>query len=193
MMRIASACYRLVAAAVLLTACSSSLAAADPGPGAAGIDFLRQVRPILVDKCFACHGSDAEHRKGELRLDLRDSAIAGGESGLAAITPGKPDESELIRRIDVRGGRANAPRHRQKTPDRPGAADAAAVDRRRGRISNALGIHGAGSTRGAGKRRAAVAAQRFGQVCAGSSEGRRAGPVARGRPGEDCCGGCRST
>jgi hypothetical protein len=101
-MKIAFDSCRLTVAAMLVIGWSS-VAAADPAPGAARVDFQRQVRPILVDKCFACHGTDAEHRKAELRLDLRDSAIAGGESGLAAITPGKPDESELIRRIDIEG------------------------------------------------------------------------------------------
>ncbi len=102
-MRIDSVCFRLPAAAVLLAAGLSGVAAADPPPSTARVDFQRQVRPILVDKCFACHGGDAEHREAGLRLDLRDAAIAGGESGLPAITPGKPEQSELVRRIDVEG------------------------------------------------------------------------------------------
>ncbi len=77
--------------------------AAETAPAAATIDFQRQVRPILVDRCFACHGSDEEHREAGLRLDLREAALAGGESGRAAITPGKPEESELVRRIDAEG------------------------------------------------------------------------------------------
>jgi hypothetical protein len=56
--------------------------------------FNRDVRPILSENCFLCHGPDANHRKGKLRLDLRDEAIAKG-----AIVPGKPAESELIKRI----------------------------------------------------------------------------------------------
>ena len=63
------------------------------------VDFQRQVRPILAAKCFACHGRDAEHREGGLRLDEREAALKGGESGTAAIVPGKSDESELVRRI----------------------------------------------------------------------------------------------
>lgn len=63
------------------------------------VDFLREIRPILADKCFACHGSDVEHREGGLRLDQRDVALKGGDSGEPAIVPGKPVESELLRRI----------------------------------------------------------------------------------------------
>jgi mono/diheme cytochrome c family protein len=52
------------------------------------------IRSILADNCFACHGSDSEARQADLRLDQRDAAIEFG-----AITAGKPDESELIARI----------------------------------------------------------------------------------------------
>jgi mono/diheme cytochrome c family protein len=61
------------------------------------IRFNRDIRPILSDNCFACHGP-AEERGGELRLDARDDAIED-RGGYAAIVPGKPDESEILRRI----------------------------------------------------------------------------------------------
>jgi len=64
------------------------------------IRFGRDVLPILSDRCFHCHGPDEGQRKADLRLDLRDSAIAQHE-GTAAIVPGKPDESELIARISA--------------------------------------------------------------------------------------------
>jgi hypothetical protein len=60
----------------------------------ADIDFNRDVRPILSDKCFACHGPDAKHRKADLRLDVEKDAKAAG-----AIAPGKPGESSLVERI----------------------------------------------------------------------------------------------
>jgi len=63
------------------------------------IVFNRDVRPILSDKCFHCHGFDEKNRKGELRLDLRDQALKPAESGSAAIVPGKPDQSELLARV----------------------------------------------------------------------------------------------
>src|SRR5207248_6554780 len=61
---------------------------------AAEVDFNRDVRPILADKCFACHGPDAKHRKADLRLDVEKAAR---ESGV--IVPGKPAESTLVERI----------------------------------------------------------------------------------------------
>ena len=67
--------------------------------GADDVDFSRDVRPILSKHCFKCHGPDDKARKAKLRLDDRDTALRGGESGEKAIVPGKPDESELIRRI----------------------------------------------------------------------------------------------
>jgi hypothetical protein len=65
------------------------------GPAsAAPIEYNRDVRPILSENCFACHGPDSAARKAGLRLDRRDDAVKAG-----AITPGKPDESEMIERI----------------------------------------------------------------------------------------------
>ncbi|HEX8916033.1 MAG TPA: PSD1 and planctomycete cytochrome C domain-containing protein [Humisphaera sp.] len=84
------------------TLCAVGLAkpqAAQGTPPAAPLDFNRDVRPILSDNCFACHGPDPEKRKGKLRLDDRAAALAPAEGGHAAIVPGKPDESELVKRI----------------------------------------------------------------------------------------------
>ncbi|MFY7817184.1 MAG: DUF1553 domain-containing protein [Akkermansiaceae bacterium] len=61
--------------------------------------FNRDVRPILSQNCFACHGFDAKKREADLRLDDRESAIGKAESGKAAIVPGKLEESELWHRI----------------------------------------------------------------------------------------------
>jgi mono/diheme cytochrome c family protein len=65
-----------------------------PSARAAGPEYNRDVRPILAENCFACHGPDSAARKAKLRLDRRDEAIKAG-----AIAPGKPDESEALRRV----------------------------------------------------------------------------------------------
>ena len=66
---------------------------------AAGPDFDREVRPILVEHCGHCHGADEKTRQGSLRLDVREAALAGGDSGQPAIVPGKPAASEVVARI----------------------------------------------------------------------------------------------
>lgn len=63
------------------------------------VQFNRDLRPILSDTCFHCHGPDKSSRKGGLRLDIREMALGEGKSGELAIVPGKPMESEIIRRI----------------------------------------------------------------------------------------------
>src|SRR5262249_57292137 len=68
-------------------------------PSARKVDFNFQVRPILSDKCFKCHGPDTGNRKAGLRLDTKDGAFGESESGAVAGVPGRLDESELYRRI----------------------------------------------------------------------------------------------
>jgi hypothetical protein len=58
------------------------------------ISYNRDIRPILSDKCFHCHGPDATRREGKLRLDIREEAIKA-----KAFTPGDPESSELVIRI----------------------------------------------------------------------------------------------
>ncbi|HEX2747417.1 MAG TPA: DUF1549 domain-containing protein, partial [Verrucomicrobiales bacterium] len=67
--------------------------------GAEGLSFNRDIRPILSDKCFACHGMDAKKREAKLRLDLPDAAFAQNKEGKSAIVPGKPAESLAWQRI----------------------------------------------------------------------------------------------
>lgn len=63
------------------------------------IDFNRVIRPILSNRCLACHGPDDGKREAGLRFDERVSATSVLQSGQAAITPGQPETSEMIRRI----------------------------------------------------------------------------------------------
>ncbi len=63
-------------------------------PVPAKIEFNRDVRPILSDNCFFCHGPDVKHREADLRLDLREAALKS-----KALVPGQPQESRLIERI----------------------------------------------------------------------------------------------
>ena len=84
----------LLVAVVVVTGVHSSPAADPPAP-----DFNRDVRSILAAHCFKCHGPDAANRQGDLRLDVREAALAKTESGTHAIVPGNLQASELIRRI----------------------------------------------------------------------------------------------
>ena len=63
------------------------------------VDYNYHIRPILSNNCYACHGPDVSTREADLRLDQFDSATASLENGDRAIVPGKPNNSQLIRRI----------------------------------------------------------------------------------------------
>jgi hypothetical protein len=75
-----------------------SFAAVLPGVAAAPVDFDREVRPILSDKCYHCHGPDESGRKAKLRFDTREGAFRE-RHGTSVILPGRSAESELIFRI----------------------------------------------------------------------------------------------
>ena len=63
------------------------------------LQFNRDVRPILSNHCFTCHGPDSATREAGLRLDLRDAAIATGDSGARGIVPGDVNASAIIQRV----------------------------------------------------------------------------------------------
>ena len=73
----------------------AGLAAPSPVRADGGLVYNRDVRPILAENCFACHGPDSAARKADLRLDRREDAVEMG-----AVEPGKPDESSLVARIE---------------------------------------------------------------------------------------------
>ncbi len=78
---------------VLITAASFAQVTAAP------VDFNRQVKPILAENCFKCHGFDEASREGGLRLDVKESAMRPAKSGDTAIVPGRPDRSMLLTRV----------------------------------------------------------------------------------------------
>ncbi len=79
-------------ACIVIVVCAALPVSADP------LDFERDVRPILSENCFQCHGPDAAARKAKLRLDGREHATAD-LGGYAAIIPGDAAASELVKRI----------------------------------------------------------------------------------------------
>ncbi len=69
---------------------------------AAPVRYNRDIRPVLSDNCFACHGPDKGNRKAGLRLEVREEAIKPAGSGETALVPGTPEKSALIARIESR-------------------------------------------------------------------------------------------
>ena len=82
----------------MLSSLAQAIAADAPG-GPATVDYNRDIRPILLNHCYACHGPDEGKRQGGLRLDRQEDALKELESGAFAIVPGKCDQSSLIARI----------------------------------------------------------------------------------------------
>ncbi len=73
-----------------------------------GVSFDRDIRPIMSDTCFRCHGPDASSRMANMRLDLREEALKPKRNG-TPIVPGNPEASEIIQRIYAKNGRVMPP------------------------------------------------------------------------------------
>ncbi|MFO0845936.1 MAG: DUF1553 domain-containing protein [Gemmataceae bacterium] len=92
---------RTAALTLLVTLSSAVALSAKEAPGPT---YNRDIRPILAENCFACHGPDKAARKGDLRLDIREEVIKSG-----AIVPGKPAESSFIERLETTNARQLMP------------------------------------------------------------------------------------
>ena len=82
---------------------------------AAPVSFNRDIRPIMSDTCFRCHGPDKSSRMANLRLDLREEATKPLRNGRTPIVPGDADRSEIVTRIFATGGRTMPPEFAHKT------------------------------------------------------------------------------
>ena len=80
---------------IVLTAASTPSAPGQAAPAATPVSFNRDIRPILANNCFACHGPDEKHRETKFHFDTEDGAFA--KSGV--IVPGKSADSLLVQRI----------------------------------------------------------------------------------------------
>src|SRR5439155_1836440 len=78
---------------------ATAAAPAYPSASSAKVDFNREIRPILSENCFKCHGQDDGARKSKLRFDLREAALKPAKSDKIAIVPGAPEKSELMVRV----------------------------------------------------------------------------------------------
>jgi hypothetical protein len=94
--------------AILLTALVSVRSLCAKTDGGKSIDFARDVRPILADNCFHCHGPDDAERQAELRLDLWEST-ADVRGAAEVVTANKPDDSELIARVSSKDADVRMP------------------------------------------------------------------------------------
>ena len=110
----AGACVAGVAIAAVVSGSHTALTGTD---GAGAELFVTQIKPILSNRCFKCHGPDDASREADLRFDLRDGAVG------SVIVPGDADASEMIRRIT-----SDDPDVVMPPPETGAPLDAAAID-----------------------------------------------------------------
>ncbi|MEX2264755.1 MAG: PSD1 and planctomycete cytochrome C domain-containing protein [Bryobacteraceae bacterium] len=80
----------------------------------AQVSFNRDIRPIMSDTCFRCHGPDKNARMAGLRLDIRDEALKTTMTGITPIVPGDPDRSAIVQRVFATDARIMPPAHAHK-------------------------------------------------------------------------------
>ncbi|MEQ8854450.1 PSD1 and planctomycete cytochrome C domain-containing protein [Gimesia sp.] len=91
-------CSLFLLACLVLTVSLGNSAFAESGAAPADLDFASDIRPLLSDACFACHGPDDEHREADFRMDLKEG-LFGKAGEHALIVPGKPEESLIYQRM----------------------------------------------------------------------------------------------
>ena len=133
---------------ILLTyAWIASTLGGTPALGGNPVDFDREIRPILSEHCYACHGPDQKARKADLRLDRKDDAFRD-RAGYAVIVPGqgrgeRADPSRHCRR----SRRADAAAEIQEAAERAADRSPAPVGRRGGEVGRPLVLYAAGERR----------------------------------------------
>ena len=142
------------------------------------LQYNRDIRPILNENCFACHGADSAARKADLRLDKRDVAVE-----MKAIVPGKPGESGFVERIfSKKSDEVMPPAKAHKTLTEAQKAPPPALGRRGGRVPAALVVRRPRPPGPAGRQGPGLGQDPHRPLRPGQTRG--AGPEARprGRP-----------
>src|SRR3954468_5436431 len=77
--------------------------------GAAQVQFNRDIRPIMAETCFRCHGPDKSSRMAAMRLDIREEALKPTATGAIPIVPGEPEKSAIVQRVFATNARIMPP------------------------------------------------------------------------------------
>jgi hypothetical protein len=101
--------YSFLAVALLSTALADDARVEDKSPVPDRIQFNRDVRPILSENCYVCHGPDPKTREANLRFDTKDGMFATLEEGHVAVVPGSLEKSELWKRVSLTGKKGQMP------------------------------------------------------------------------------------
>ena len=104
---------RLQSAGACILACAA-ISLAVVAPVHADVRFNRDIRPIMAETCFRCHGPDKSSRMAGMRLDIRDEALKPLQDGLTPIVPGDPEKSAIIQRVFASGARTMPPAYIHK-------------------------------------------------------------------------------